>query len=43
MARNLAKSTVDRFRKRLVEERDRLGGIIREIDEEREEIRLSET
>lgn len=43
VARNLAKSTVDRFRKRLVEERDRLGGIIREIDEEREEIRLSET
>ena len=43
MARSLAKSTVDRFRERLVEEKDRLTGIIREIDEDREEIRLSET
>ena len=43
VARSLAKSTVDRFRKRLVEEKDRLTGVIREIDEEREEIRLSET
>jgi RNA polymerase-binding protein DksA len=41
--RALAKSTVDRFHKRLIQERDRLSGIIREIDEEREEIRLSET
>lgn len=43
MARELAKSTVDRFHKRLLQERDRLSGIIREIDEDREEIRLSET
>lgn len=43
MARSLAKSTVDRLRERLVEEEDRLTGIIREIDEDREEIRLSET
>lgn len=43
MVRSLAKSTVDRFRERLVEEKDRLTGIIREIDEGREEIRLSET
>ena len=43
MARSLAKSTVDRLRKRLVEEKDRLTGIIREMDEDREEIRLSET
>ncbi len=41
--RALARSTVDRFHKRLIQERDRLSGIIREIDEEREEIRLSET
>ena len=43
MARDLAKSTVDRFRKRLMEEHDRLSGIIREIDEEWEESRLSES
>ena len=43
MARDLAKSTVDRFRKRLAEEHDRLTGIIRDIDEDREEIRLSES
>jgi len=28
---------------RLIEERERLTGVIREIDEEREEVRLSET
>jgi len=43
VARNLARSTVDRFRRRLTEEHDRLSGIIREIDEGREEIRLSES
>ena len=43
VARKLAKSTVDRLRKRLVEEHDRLSGMIRDIDEDREEVRLSES
>ncbi|WKZ82986.1 MAG: TraR/DksA family transcriptional regulator [Acidimicrobiia bacterium] len=43
MARDLAKSTTDRFRKRLEEERVRLLDVIREIEEEREEVRLTET
>lgn len=43
MARALAKTTIKRFRKRLLEEQDRLEGVIREIDAEREEVRLSET
>ena len=43
MARTLAKSTIKRFDRRLREERERLSEIIREIDEEREEVRLSET
>ncbi len=43
MARELAKSTLRRFEGRLNEERDRLRGVIREIEEEREEVRLSET
>lgn len=43
MARELARSTLDRFRTRLEEERERLLDVIREIEEEREEVRLSET
>ena len=43
MARKLAKSTLDRFKKKLEEERERLEQIIEEIDLEREEVRISET
>jgi RNA polymerase-binding protein DksA len=43
VARELAKSTLRRFQGRLSEERDRLLEVIREIEEEREEVRLSET
>lgn len=43
MARDLAQSTLDRFRKRLDEERERLLDVIHEIEEEQEEVRLSET
>ena len=43
MARDLAQSTLDRFRKRLDAERERLKGVIQEIEEEQEEVRLSET
>lgn len=43
MPRVLAKSTLDRFRKRLEEERERLVEMIRDIEEEREEVRLTET
>lgn len=43
MARDLAKSTVERFRRKLEEERDRLVALLREIEEEREEVRLTET
>ena len=43
MARTLAKSTIKRLEKRLIDERERLTEVIREIDEEREEVRLSET
>lgn len=43
MARDLAKSTTDRFRKRLEEEKLRLVEVIRELEEEREEVRLTET
>ena len=43
MSRDLAQSTIDRFRKRLVEERERLVGVIDEIQAEQEEIRLTET
>ncbi len=43
MARDLAQSTLDRFRSRLEEERDRLIEVIREIENEREEVRLTET
>jgi RNA polymerase-binding protein DksA len=43
VARDLAQSTLDRFRSRLDEERDRLVEVIREIENEREEVRLTET
>ena len=43
MARALAKSTLDRFKKRLEEERERLEGLVRDIEAEREEVRLTET
>jgi RNA polymerase-binding protein DksA len=43
VARDLAKSTLDRFRRRLDEERERLVAVIEEIEEEREEVRLTET
>ncbi len=43
MARKLAQSTLDRFRKRLEEERDRLTDLLAELEAEREEVRLSET
>lgn len=43
MARTLAESTLDRFRRRLQDERDRLATIIGEIEAQREEVRLTET
>lgn len=43
MARNLAKSTLDRYRKRLQDERDRLQEMIREYELELEEARLTES
>jgi len=43
MARKLAKSTIDRLRKRLDEEAARLLAVIEELDREREQGRLSET
>jgi DnaK suppressor protein len=43
MARDLAQSTLDRFRKRLEDERERLTKMLRDIEAEREEVRLSET
>ena len=43
MARTLAKSTRDRFRRRLEDERVRLTEMIQDIEEEREEVRLTET
>lgn len=43
MARDLAKSTVQRFQTRLEEERERLSEVIREIEEEQEGVRLTET
>ena len=43
MARNLAKSTVDRYKKRLEDERDRLQDMIREYELELEEARLTES
>ncbi|MDX1691222.1 MAG: TraR/DksA C4-type zinc finger protein [Acidimicrobiia bacterium] len=43
MSRELAESTIDRFRKRLEDERARLEGLIEEIEHEQEAVRLSET
>jgi RNA polymerase-binding protein DksA len=43
VARNLAKSTVERYRKRLEEERDRLLVMIRDYELELEEARLTES
>ena len=43
MTRKLAQSTLDRFRRKLEEEQERLIEVIREIEEEQEEVRLSET
>jgi len=43
VARQLAKSTVERFRKRLVEERDRLGLMVEDYEREREDARLTES
>ena len=43
MARKLAQSTLKRFQRMLEEEQARLTEVIREIEEEQEELRLSET
>ena len=43
MARDLAKSTLERFRRRLDDERRRLLSVIAEIEAEQEEVRLTET
>lgn len=43
MARKLAKSTLDRFRKRLEEERESVSESIKALEEERETARLTET
>ena len=43
MVRTLAKSTQDRFRRRLEDEQQRLNETIRDIEAEREEVRLTET
>lgn len=43
MARSLAVSTLKRFRILLEEEKTRLTDVIREIEDEQEELRLSET
>ncbi|MEX0826587.1 MAG: TraR/DksA family transcriptional regulator [Acidimicrobiia bacterium] len=43
MARDLAPSTLERFRKRLEVEQTRLGEMVRDIEAEREEVRLTET
>ena len=43
MARSLAASTLKRFRKMLEDEQARLTEVIRDIEEEQEELRLSET
>ncbi|MCI0424591.1 MAG: TraR/DksA C4-type zinc finger protein [Actinobacteria bacterium] len=43
MARQLAKTTVDRFRRRLEDERDRLEAQIAEYEREIEEARLTES
>ena len=43
MVRTLAKSTQERFRRRLEDEQQRLNEMIRDIEAEREEVRLTET
>lgn len=43
MARQLAKSTVERYRKRLDTERERLQALIEEYEQELEEARLTES
>jgi DnaK suppressor protein len=43
MARELAKSTKKRFRKRLEEERERLTEVVRDLETELDEMRLTET
>ena len=43
MARQLAKSTLERFKRRLLEEEGRLVDIIDEFDSQREQSRLAET
>jgi len=43
VARDLAQSTLDRFRRRLDDERNRLLAVIAEIEAEQEEVRLTET
>lgn len=43
MARELAQSTLDRFRTRLDEERERLRKMLHDIEADREEVRLTET
>jgi RNA polymerase-binding protein DksA len=43
MARDLAESTLNRFRKKLEEEQTRLTKMLRDIEAEREEVRLTET
>ena len=43
MARQLAKSTLERFRKRLEEERERLEELIADYERELEEARLTES
>ncbi len=43
MTRKLAKSTVERYHRRLLEEEERLSALIEELEQERDEVRLSET
>jgi RNA polymerase-binding protein DksA len=43
VARSLAKSTVDKYRKRLEDERDRLQALILDYEQELEEARLTES
>ncbi|MEN8233533.1 MAG: TraR/DksA C4-type zinc finger protein [Actinomycetota bacterium] len=43
MARQLAPSTLERFRRRLEDERERLEGMLEEIDRQREAGRLAES
>jgi len=43
MARKLAKSTLERYRKRLEEERERLARLVEEYQRELEEARLTES